>query len=183
VQTLYHLTRTLDPTRPVIGNDGWESVATDIVGIHDYDHDPERIQRRYHGDHEVPRIFRRERPGGRLLVIEGHDHAELPIVLSEFGGIALSPGAGAWGYSCAEDAEDYARRYESLMRAVHSIGLFSGFCYTQFADTYQEANGLVTADRSPKIPIPRLAQATRAPQPMPVPEELKDQVQARADES
>src|SRR4029078_5657274 len=51
VQALYHLTRTLDPTRPVIGNDGWESVATDIVGIHDYDHDAHRLQRRYHGDH------------------------------------------------------------------------------------------------------------------------------------
>ena len=37
VQALYHLTKTLDPTRPVIGNDGWESVATDIIGIHDYD--------------------------------------------------------------------------------------------------------------------------------------------------
>ena len=40
VQGLYHLTKTLDPTRPVIGNDGWESVATDIIGIHDYDSDP-----------------------------------------------------------------------------------------------------------------------------------------------
>src|SRR4029079_965966 len=29
VRALYHLTKTLDPTRPVIGNDGWESVATD----------------------------------------------------------------------------------------------------------------------------------------------------------
>jgi hypothetical protein len=28
VQTLYHLTKTLDPTRPVVGNDGWESIAT-----------------------------------------------------------------------------------------------------------------------------------------------------------
>ena len=45
VQALYHLTRTLDPTRPVIGNDGWESVATDIVGIHDYDDDPDRLAR------------------------------------------------------------------------------------------------------------------------------------------
>src|ERR1700738_4153101 len=26
VQALYHLTKTIDPTRPVIGNDGWESV-------------------------------------------------------------------------------------------------------------------------------------------------------------
>ena len=43
VQALYHLTRTLDSTRPVIGNDGWESVATDIIGIHDYDDDPRRL--------------------------------------------------------------------------------------------------------------------------------------------
>ena len=43
VQALYHLTKTLDPTRPVIGNDGWESVATDIIGIHDYDADPEQL--------------------------------------------------------------------------------------------------------------------------------------------
>ena len=29
--------------------------------------------------------------------------------------------------------------------------MFSGFCYTQFADTFQEANGLLYADRTPKI--------------------------------
>lgn len=37
VQALHHLTKTLDATRPVIGNDGRESTATDIIGIHDYD--------------------------------------------------------------------------------------------------------------------------------------------------
>jgi len=37
VEALYHLTKTLDGTRPVVGNDGWESVATDIIGVHDYD--------------------------------------------------------------------------------------------------------------------------------------------------
>src|SRR5581483_11492113 len=47
VQGLYHLTRTLDPTRLVVGNDGWEAVATDIIGIHDYDADPRRLARRY----------------------------------------------------------------------------------------------------------------------------------------
>ena len=29
--------------------------------------------------------------------------------------------------------------------------MFSGFCYTQFADTFQEANGLLREDRTPKI--------------------------------
>jgi hypothetical protein len=36
------LIRTLDSTRPVIGNDGWEAAATDVIGIHDYDVYPEK---------------------------------------------------------------------------------------------------------------------------------------------
>ena len=161
VQALYHLTHTLDPTRPVIGNDGWESVTTDIVGIHDYDDDPARLARRYGAHDQLPRLFRRERPGGRLLVLEGERHSELPIVLSEFGGIAFSNREGTWGYSRATGAEEFAIRYERLMQAVHTIGLLSGFCYTQFADTYQEANGLLYGDRRPKIPLTRIAAATR----------------------
>ena len=39
--------------------------------------------------------------------------------------------------------------------------MLSGFCYTQFADTYQEANGLLYPDRRPKIPLARIATATR----------------------
>jgi hypothetical protein len=167
----------------VIGNDGWESVATDIVGIHDYDHDPARIRRRYHAHDEVPRLFRRERPGGRLLVLEGEKHADLPIVLSEFGGIAFSEHGGTWGYSRAATAEDFARRYERLMAAVHSIGLLSGFCYTQFSDTYQEANGLLFADRRPKIPFERLAAATRGTRPPTNPGLDIDDVQAGVDQA
>jgi hypothetical protein len=64
VQALYHLTRTLDSTRPVIGNDGWGSVATDIIGIHDYDDRPDRIMKRHRADEVLPRLFKRERPGG-----------------------------------------------------------------------------------------------------------------------
>ena len=162
VQALYHLTRTFDPTRPVIGNDGWESVATDIIGIHDYDHDPERLRRRYRAQDELPRVFRRERPGGRLLVLDDERHKnEVPVVLSEFGGIALSSERGTWGYSRVANADELATRYERLMRAVHTIGLLSGFCYTQFADTYQECNGLLYADRRPKIPLARIRSATR----------------------
>jgi beta-galactosidase/beta-glucuronidase len=160
VQALYHLTKTLDPTRPVIGNDGWESVATDIVGIHDYDDRPERIARRYAAD-EVPRLFKRERPGGRLLLLEGQTQ-EQPIMLTEFGGIAYSPDrAGTWGYSRVDTPEEFARRYMELLRVIRALPLLAGFCYTQFADTYQEANGLLYADRTPKMAIEQIALATR----------------------
>ena len=33
---LYHLTKAFDATRPVVDNDGWHHLATDICTIHDY---------------------------------------------------------------------------------------------------------------------------------------------------
>ena len=162
VQALYHLTKTLDATRPVIGNDGWESVATDIISIHDYDDQPERIAERYHADDLRPRLFKRERPGGRLLVLEGQAHIDVdqPLMLTEFGGIALARGVkGTWGYSSCSTPEDFARLFTRLIEVVRSLSLLAGFCYTQFADTYQEANGLLNADRTPKFALQQIARA------------------------
>ncbi|HVR95708.1 MAG TPA: glycoside hydrolase family 2 TIM barrel-domain containing protein [Thermoanaerobaculia bacterium] len=162
VRALYHLTKTLDPTRPVIGNDGWESIATDAIGIHDYDADPERIARRYHAEDVLPQLLKRERPGGRLLVLEEQNHRDLPVILTEFGGIAASADSSkTWGYSRAAGGEDLARRYAALLRVLNQISLFSGFCYTQFTDTYQEANGLLYANRTPKFPLELMERATR----------------------
>jgi len=165
VRALYHLTKTLDPTRPVIGNDGWESLATDIIGIHDYDSDPERIARRYRADEVVPRLFKRERPGGRLLVLESDRPQEQPIMLTEFGGITDSRDERVWGYSRTDSGRAFEKRYSELMAVVNSLGLLAGFCYTQFADTYQEANGLLHADRTPKFPLERMALATAGETP------------------
>jgi beta-galactosidase/beta-glucuronidase len=164
VQALYHLTKTLDPTRPVIGNDGWESVATDILGIHDYDNQPERIRKRYRQEDVESRLLRSERPGGRLLVVDGNKDTDItarPIILSEFGGIAYSKSdAKAWGYSRSDTPESLLRHYSELLEAVRSLPALAGFCYTQFADTYQEANGLLFANREPKVPIEKIAAAT-----------------------
>ncbi len=163
VQSLYHLTKSIDPTRPVVGNDGWESVATDIIGVHDYDGEPERLRQRYQLDEIMPRLIRHERPGGRVLVLDRDRHVHLPIVLSEFGGIALAEDPGAWGYSCCETPEQLAERYTRLLQTVRNIDVLAGFCYTQFADTYQEANGLLYPDRTPKVPIEQIARATNGP--------------------
>ena len=164
VLAMYHLTRALDPTRPVVGNDGWESAATDIFGVHDYDQDVERLLHRYAVQSDVPAVLQDLRPGGRRPTLEGHDHAGQPIVLTEFGGIAYAPPGqrdGVWGYDVVESAEDLAEAYEALLRVVHALPLLAGFCYTQFADTYREINGLLYADRAPKFPLERMADATR----------------------
>src|SRR3954451_17977780 len=164
VRGLYHLTKTLDPSRPVIGNDGWESVSTDIIGIHDYDDLPDQIASRYNSHENRPRLFRHARPGGRLLVLGNGGEPEHPVVLSEFGGIACSPDPQhTWGYRRCSTPDELLREYQQLMDVVRSRDMLAGFCYTQFADTYQEANGLLYADRTPKMPIEKIAAATRGP--------------------
>ncbi|MBD3883981.1 glycoside hydrolase family 2 [Phormidium tenue FACHB-886] len=160
VQALYHLTKTLDPTRPVIGNDGWESAATDILAIHDYDNNPERLANRYGAEVKLSDLFDRQRPGGRVLTLDGYPHQGQPIMLTEFGGIAYGQEEKIWGYVRSAEVADLQSRYSSLLRAVNQIERFSGFCYTQLTDTFQEANGLLYADRTPKFPIAAIASAT-----------------------
>ena len=164
VEALYHLTRMLDPTRPVIGNDGWEAAATDILGIHDYDAEPERLRQRYEVTDPVRTLFDQRRPGGRILTLDGFPHRGQPIVLTEFGGIAFDPAAPAhhtWGYSRENTADGFLQHYRALLKVVNETSMFSGFCYTQFADTFQETNGLLNADRSPKVPLEQISAATR----------------------
>ncbi|HYX36705.1 MAG TPA: glycoside hydrolase family 2 TIM barrel-domain containing protein [Oligoflexus sp.] len=165
VQALYHLTKTLDPTRPVIGNDGWESTATDIIGIHDYDNHPEAFKERYDAQLTTNEILKRRSPAGKMITIEGYDRENQPIMLTEFGGIAFTkekPGtSNAWGYAVSSTARDLKAQYTELLGVVHQLKLFRGFCYTQFTDTFQEANGLLFADRTPKIDMKTIAFVTR----------------------
>jgi beta-galactosidase/beta-glucuronidase len=159
VQALYHLTRTLDASRPVIGNDGWESSATDIIGIHDYDTNPDHLRQRYASEGAPEQLFDRRRPGGRILTLDGYPHRGQPIMLTEFGGVACAIAEEAdgdtrsWGYTMVNDLAEFAAKFESLVHAVIHTPMFAGFCYTQFCDTFQEANGLLTGDRRPKLPL------------------------------
>ena len=166
VEALYHLTRTLDPTRPVVGNDGWEASATDIIGIHDYESDPERLRARYRESSEMQEMFDRRRPGGRILTLDGYPHRGQPIILTEFGGICYKKDAHddakeVWGYSFARSDQEFLAAYSALLEVVKELPMFSGFCYTQFTDTFQEANGLLHADRTPKLPLEQIASATK----------------------
>ncbi len=167
VQGLYHLTKAIDPSRPVIGNDGWESVATDIIGIHDYDDKPERITLRYGLNDIDTKLWKHERPGGRVLNLGGKDvTTDRPIVLTEFGGIAFGGDKKeTWGYSRSQTPEDFLDRYQKLLEAVRGLPALGGFCYTQLTDTYQEVNGLLYIDRTPKAPLELMAQATSGVRP------------------
>jgi beta-galactosidase/beta-glucuronidase len=162
VRALYHLTKTLDASRPVVGNDGWEHVATDIITIHDYASNPVVLRERYASSESVERVLERQQPGGRALILPGFTVSKHPVVLSEFGGIALlDEGERGWGYSRVRNSEDFIVAYEGLLRAAYACNGIAGFCYTQLYDTFQEKNGLCTMEREPKASIERIAAATR----------------------
>jgi beta-galactosidase/beta-glucuronidase len=165
VLAMYHLTKTLDPSRPVIGNDGWESTDTDILAIHDYDTNPQHLAYRYGPEVKLSDLFDRKRPGGRILTLDNYPHQGQPVMLTEFGGIAYAPedkpdSNKIWGYERSWNISELQIKYAALLETINNIEIFSGFCYTQFTDTFQEANGLLYADRTPKFPIEAIRAAT-----------------------
>ncbi|MEX2535859.1 MAG: sugar-binding domain-containing protein [Trueperaceae bacterium] len=157
VAGLYRLTKALDDSRAVIDNDGWEHGTSDLFTVHDYSHDPSLLERRY-GDRERWRSNgQRFTPGGRSLVVDGEEPPEA-VFISEFGGIRYGEEAGGWGYSEADSSQSLLDRISGLVAKLKASDAIIGFCYTQFADTFQEQNGLLFADRRPKIPLEALAE-------------------------
>ncbi|MDQ3107219.1 MAG: glycoside hydrolase family 2, partial [Actinomycetota bacterium] len=162
IDALASMTRALDGTRPVSPNDGWETLGGDIVGVHDYTQDADRLARRYATGADVDAVVRGIGPSARRIDLDRRDAGDRAVVLSEFGGIALAA-EGTWGYQQVDSADELLDRYRSLWSAVHASDTLAGACWTQLTDTYQEANGLVTMDRRPKFDAALIAIATRGP--------------------
>ena len=153
VRGLAELTRAVDGTRPVIANDGWEHVGSDILSVHDYDADPEVLRRRY-GPGARDRLATGFGPAGRRMTVRDPIDPAAPLMLTEFGGIKYAPGADAtWGYTAAGSRDDFAAQLTAIYQALRASPELAGTCYTQLTDTMQEANGLLTADRVPKLEV------------------------------
>ncbi|RFU82614.1 glycoside hydrolase family 2 [Streptomyces triticagri] len=153
MDALYHLTKSLDPSRPAVSNDGWEVSAADIWGVHDYTQHARVLRERYgHTGLRRGEIVE-QWPGAKRFTLDGARHTGQPVVLSEFGGATFEPADGAewFGYDTVATEADFAERLRSLVDAAVDSGL-AGFCYTQLTDTEQETNGLLTAERRPKLP-------------------------------
>jgi hypothetical protein len=152
------LTRALDPTRPVISNDGWEHVDSDILGVHDYTTDPDALHAHYRDGHAVRDTVAGLGPQGRRPVLTEAQLARFaagtaPLMITEFGGVAYANDAETWGYAEVASDEEFGALLRALFEALRSCPDVVGFCYTQLTDTLQEANGLLTADRRPKLPV------------------------------
>lgn len=145
---LYHMVKSLDSTRLVISNDGWEHTMSDITTIHDYVEDGEVFAERYKDINEVMNGAPNKH---KHIFANGYGYEGQPVLLSEYGGIAFEKDEG-WGYgNKVKDEESFLERFEKITRAIARPGYFVGYCYTQLTDVQQEENGLLTFDRKPKI--------------------------------
>ena len=155
VRALYHLTKAIDPSRPTIGNDGWEHLVGDVWGIHDYALDGATLRERYGSFDALARTIKEVRPHFRTIAFPDSKRTAEPVMLTEFGGISYMPVAGErWhGYGTVDSPEAFLAKYEELLEAVLDSPPIAGFCYTQLTDTEQETNGLLYEDRTPKLDI------------------------------
>jgi beta-galactosidase/beta-glucuronidase len=152
-KAMYYLIRSLDPTRPVIDNDGWEHTdATDLMTLHDYARTGEEMTAKYKIlETDRSRIER----NGREAFASGYRYNGTPILMTEFGGIAFRIGAPSaaneWGYSGIEPTKEaFLSRLDGLIKSLKANRAIAGWCYTQLTDVEQEINGLMTYDRKPK---------------------------------
>ncbi len=149
-KSLYWLTKSLDSSRLVVSNDGWENLElTDIIDVHDYSKYGDDFYDKFHDMTEDLC------PQGRRIIVYGDKFSGQPVMLTEFGGVALATDSG-WGYGGAEEGVDaFMARFERLYKNMASCD-FCGWCYTQLTDVEQETNGLLDAKHNPKFDISKI---------------------------
>jgi beta-galactosidase/beta-glucuronidase len=151
-EAIYHLTKAFDSMRPVIVNDGWEHTVSDIITLHDYVERGEEFSLRYENKED---ILHNVVPFNlsRYAFAEGYEYKGQPVIISEYGGIAITNNSG-WGYGeQVKSEDDLIERFDSITSAIKKLDYVCGYCYTQLTDVQQEINGLYTMKREPKVNI------------------------------
>jgi len=156
---LYYMTKSYDPYRIVISNDGWEHTKSDIITLHNYAQEKEELVHFYgnmkdvlDGNHFV------DYSQTRVPFAEGFHYDNQPVIISEFGGTGYKTvREDGWGYSkLATSEEEYLNKVKGLVEAIRENDRICGYCYTQLTDVDQEINGLLDMERKPKVSMDKL---------------------------
>ncbi|WP_099205005.1 glycoside hydrolase family 2 protein [Scatolibacter rhodanostii] len=151
-EAVYHLTKTFDPMRPVVLNDGWEHTCSDIITLHDYEELGKILRARYENHKEDIVAGELSHNLSQFAMAKGFAYKGQPILISEYGGIAFQNDNVGWGYgNKVNSQEDFIKRFDDITTAVKEIPYICGFCYTQVSDVQQEINGLMDEERNFKI--------------------------------
>lgn len=154
--SLYARIKAMDSMRLISNNDGWEQPNSDIFALHDYTAYGQQLSGMYATREQVltcgpMRV--------RATLAKGYQDHGQPIILSEYGGIAMSRDAkdNHWGYNGAVDTEEnFLARFENITRALCAHDYILGYCYTQLTDVFQEVNGLLDMHRNPKVDVDKI---------------------------
>lgn len=155
-QSLYYLTKSIDDTRPVISNDGWEHCKSDLFTVHDYSADLAVLENRYSS---VENIIK-DMPGleGRkFLYCPGYEYNGEPVMCTEMGGLNYRlDGLGDPVEPRFHNESDFLSKLADVLTVYYESKIIEGICYTQLTDTETEICGLLTWDRVPKAPIEKI---------------------------
>jgi Beta-galactosidase/beta-glucuronidase len=156
-EMLYHLTKALDPMRPVIVNDGWEHTVSDIITLHDYEEKGSVLYERYVNNIKGILDGTYFHNTFKTAFADGFSYRGQPVMISEYGGIAFTGTGGGWGYGeKVTDEKSYLDRFDDVTTAIKKIPFVCGYCYTQVTDVQQEINGIMDIDRKFKVPVEQL---------------------------
>ena len=151
-EAIYHLTKSIDPHRPVIVNDGWEHTVSDILTLHDYEEAGEILKKRYTQYKDEIMTTEIYHSTSKSALANGFSYKGQPVIISEFGGIAFDSDKEGWGYgNKVNSKEDFLKRFDSITTAIKEIPYVCGYCYTQVTDVQQEINGLMDIARNYKV--------------------------------
>ena len=152
---LYYMTKSIDNMRPVISNDGWYHTKSDILTLHHYEQNSNWLMHLYDTKEKLTDGYCGN--SQFLPFAAGFQYEGQPVIFTEFGGTHYAHDEG-WGYGASVHTdEEFLERFGSLIKAVEDMDI-SGYCYTQLTDVEQETNGLLTADRAPKVPVEKIAE-------------------------
>lgn len=151
INSLYYITKSIDNTRPVIANDGWEHTISDIITIHDYKQDAFELNTLYNENKEKILGNIEQYNSKHSLFAGNYKYDGRPVIMSEYGGTALNLENG-WGYGKQVSNEnEFIERFQNLTNTIKNIPYFAGYCYTQLTDVQQEINGLIDENRNFKF--------------------------------
>ena len=151
-EMIYHLTKSMDPYRPVIVNDGWEHTVSDIITLHDYEENGDIFYKRYVEYQKEILNSDVYHNGFKSAMANGYTYHGQPVIISEYGGIAFNNDDSGWGYgNKVNTKEEFIKRFDDITTAVKKLPYCCGFCYTQVTDVQQEINGLMDIDRNFKV--------------------------------
>lgn len=134
VEKMWHLVKSLDPTRLVQDNTGWSHLITDLNSFHWYGRDVDGFRQRYKDVNN-----QHVQPGDAWNYIADRKQRGEPFINNEFGYVGAGNGDSDWSWGNL-----------FALNALRSYDKLVGYTYTELTDLEWEHNGVYNYDRSPK---------------------------------